>query len=125
MLDPAAAGVHGDRDAIALVLVVSGEVDTGVHDGFGGRSDGEVDEAAHPPRHLAIHGHGGVEATDFGIDLDVQPRGIELRYRANSRDAQKEVVPVGLGGIADRGDGPEASYDCATGRILGGHVAIS
>ena len=44
-----------DGDAIALILVVGGEVDAGVLDGLRRGGHRQVDEAAHAACHLAVH----------------------------------------------------------------------
>ena len=46
--------------------IVSCEVDAGVVDRLGRGSHGEVDEAAHAARHLAVHRDRGIEIADLG-----------------------------------------------------------
>ena len=73
LLLAAAAGVDRDRDPVALVGVPGLEVQPGVRDRLLAGGHAQVDEAAHPARHLAVHGDGRVEALHLGRDAHVIP----------------------------------------------------
>jgi hypothetical protein len=71
-----------------------GEVEAGVGDGLLAGGHREVDEAAHPAGHLAVHRDGRVEVLDLGRDAHVEAAGVEGRDRAAARLAGDEVAPV-------------------------------
>ncbi len=74
LLDPAAAGVDDDPDAITLVLAHGLEVDPGIADRFLAGAHREMDEPAHPAGHLGVHDGRGVEVEDFSGDPDLDGR---------------------------------------------------
>ena len=85
LLDPAAAGVDDDPDAVALLLGHRREVDPGVADGLLAGRHREVDEPAHPAGHLRLHDRRRVEVEDLGGDLDLERGRIEALDPAASR----------------------------------------
>ena len=85
LLDPAAAGVDDDPDAVALLLAHRREVDARVADGFLAGPDREMDEPAHPAGHLRIHHGRRVEAEDLGRDPDLERRRVEALDQSASR----------------------------------------
>src|SRR5947199_6950658 len=84
-----AAGVDDDRGPVALLGRHRREVDTGSIDRLGRRGDAEMDEPAHPPGHLAIHGQERVEALDLRRDLHVVAGRVEARDRAPAGHARE------------------------------------
>ena len=71
LLLAATAGVDRDGHPVTLVEVPGLEVQPCVRDRLLAGGHAQVDEAAHPARHLAIHGDGRVEALHLGRDAHV------------------------------------------------------
>ncbi len=88
-----------------------GEVETGVGHGLLAGGHGEVDEAAHPARHLAVHDGRRVEVLDLGRDAHVEAGRVEAGDGADAAHAGDEVAPEGRVVVADRRDGAEAGHD--------------
>ena len=89
-------------------------------DRFLGRGHREVDEAAHAPRHLAVHGERRVEVLDLGGDAHVEAGRVEVRDRPGAADAGDEVAPERGVVVADRGDRAEAGDDGTARQVLFG-----
>ena len=115
-LDPAAAGVDDDADAVALLLAHRREVDPAVGDRLLAGGHREVDEPGHPAGHLRVHRRGRVEVEDLGGDLDLEARRVEALDPPRPGDAGDEVRPVRREVVADRHDRAEAGHDGTPGR---------
>ena len=89
-------------------------VEARVRHGFLGGGHAEVDEAAHPPRHLGVHGDRGVEALDLGGDAHVEVRGIEVGDGSAAAHAGHGIGPERGVVVADGCDGAQAGHDGAT-----------
>ena len=74
-----------------------------------GSRRGELDEAVHPPRLLAVYVGRWVEVGYFGCYLSIEPVGVEGRYSSYSRLSFEEVRPSG-GGVK-----PEGAYHADPG----------
>ena len=118
LLHAAATGVDDDRRAVPSLDRPVGEVEPGVVDGFVRGRHREVDEAAHPAGHLAVHRDGRIEILDLGGDPDVEAGRVERRDRPGPGHAFGQVGPERGRVVADRGHGPQARHDGATSRVL-------
>jgi hypothetical protein len=121
LLEATAAGVDHDRDAVALLGRPVTEVEPGIGHGLLARSHGEVDEAAHASRHLAVHARGRIEVLDLGGDAHVEVGGVEGGDGPTAAHARLGVGPERGMVVADGRDRAEAGDDGATGWIGVGH----
>ena len=93
-----------DADTIALLRRPVAEVEAGVGHGLLAGGHGEVDEAAHAPRHLAVHAGGGIEVLDLGCDAHVEIGGVEVGDGSATAHARLGVGPEGGVVVADGRD---------------------
>ena len=113
LLHAATGGVHGYGHAIELLRTPVGGVEARIRHGLLGGGHGEVDEAAHPSRHLRVHRDRGVEALDLGSDAHVEVRGIEVRDGPTPAHAGHGVGPERGVVVADGCDRAQAGHDGA------------
>ena len=118
LLHAAATGVDDDRGAVPPLGGPVGEVEPGMIDGLGRGRHREMDEAAHPAGHLAIHRDGRIEVLDLGRDPDVEAGRVEASDRPGAGHPFDQVGPERGRVVADRGHGPQARHDGATSRVL-------
>ncbi len=113
-----AARVERDRDPIALLRRPVAEVEAAVGHRFLPRGHPEMDEAAHPAGHLAVHDGGWVEALDLGRDAHVEPGGVERGDRSGTADPGHKVAPEARVVVADGRDGADTGDDGAARQVL-------
>ena len=92
-LDATAAGVHNNPHAVALLGRHRREVDPAVGHRLLAGAHGEVDEAAHPARHLGLHHRGRVEVEHLGRDAHLELAGVERPDEPRARHRVLEVRP--------------------------------
>src|SRR3972149_5059512 len=117
----AAAGFPAARRAAPPLRAPVAEVEARVGHRLLARGHGEVDEAAHAARHLAVHGDRRVEVLDLGGDAHVVGAGVEGGDRAAAAHARHEVAPERGVVVSDRRHRAEAGDDGAARRVLAGH----
>src|SRR3972149_5065247 len=116
LLHAAAPGGHPDPRAVPPLRAPVAEVEARVGHRLLARGHGEVDEAAHAARHLAVLGDRRVEVLDLGGDAHVEGAGVEGGDRAAAVDAGHEVAPERGVVVADGRDRAEAGDDGAARR---------
>src|SRR3972149_4587468 len=94
-----------------------------VFDGHPGGGDGELAEARHASRLLALHEVLRVEAFDLAADLDVVPAVVAHRGPAKAGAALDAALPEGLDVVAEGREDAHAGYDHAPARRAGTHLA--
>ena len=88
--DAAAAGVHDDGDAVAVLV---GDLELGVREGLAGAGDGEMREAVHAANRFGVHERFGIEVRDFGGDLDRKILGVEMLDATDAGAPGDQSVP--------------------------------
>ena len=104
LLDPAAAGVDDDADAVALLRLIAAKSMPESRTASLPAPIARWMKRDHPAGHLRVHDGGRVEVEDLGRDLDLDPRRIEALDSARPGDPGDEVRPVRREVVADRHD---------------------